>query len=62
MFIGIDSGIMHLAASLGVKCVGIFGKTDPNQIGPQPLEKHIIIKNNNIKNITSNEIINSITI
>ncbi len=60
MFIGIDSGIMHLAASLGVKCVGIFGKTDPNQIGPQPLENHVIIKNDDIKNITSDEIINLI--
>ena len=60
MFIGIDSGIMHLAASLGVKCVGIFGKTDPKQIGPQPLENHIIIKNNIIKNITSDEIVSAI--
>jgi ADP-heptose:LPS heptosyltransferase len=60
MFIGIDSGIMHLAASLGVKCVGIFGKTDPNQIGPQPLENHIIIKNDNIKNITSAEIVKNL--
>ena len=60
MFIGIDSGIMHLAASLGVKCIGIFGKTDPNQIGPQPLENHVIIKNNIIKNITSDEIVSSI--
>ena len=60
MFVGIDSGIMHLAASLGVKCEGIFGKTDPNQIGPQPLENHIIIKNDVIKNITSDEIVNLI--
>jgi len=60
MFIGIDSGIMHLSASLGVKCVGIFGKTDPQQIGPQPLENHIIIKNKNIKSIASSDIINSI--
>lgn len=57
LFIGIDSGIMHLAASLGIKCVGIFGKTDPAQIGPQPLENHVIIKNENIKNITSDEIV-----
>ena len=61
LFIGIDSGIMHLAASLGVKCVGIFGKTDPNQIGPQPLENHIIIKNENIKDISSDEIVDSIS-
>jgi heptosyltransferase-2 len=43
MFLGIDSGAMHLAAALGTKCAGIFINTDPAQIGPRPLQKHIII-------------------
>lgn len=43
-FIGIDSGLMHLSASLGIKCIALYGNTDPDQIGPQPLNKHIIIK------------------
>lgn len=58
-FIGIDSGTMHLSASLGVKCLALYGKTDPVQIGPQPLENHTIIKKENIKNITADEIINT---
>lgn len=57
LFVGIDSGTMHLAASLGVKCVALFGHTDPNQIGPRPLKDHIIIKKNNVKEITAEEII-----
>ncbi len=57
LFIGIDSGTMHLAASLGVKCVALFGNTDPNQIGPRPLKDHIIIKKNSVKEITAEEII-----
>jgi ADP-heptose:LPS heptosyltransferase len=29
LFIGIDSGLLHVAAALGVPCVGIFGPTSP---------------------------------
>lgn len=32
-----DSGPMHLAASLGVPTLGIFGPTDPRLYGPYPL-------------------------
>lgn len=56
-FIGIDSGTMHLAASLGIPCIALYGNTDPGQIGPQPAGKHIIIKRNSAKDITSEEII-----
>jgi len=57
LFIGIDSGAMHLAASLGIKCVALYGNTDPKQIGPQPLEKHIIIKKSSAKEITAEDIL-----
>lgn len=57
LFIGIDSGTMHLAASLGIKCIALYGNTDPSQIGPQPLEKHIIIKKDSAKKITAEDII-----
>jgi len=60
LFAGIDSGAMHLAAALGTKCVGIFGPTDPNQIGPMPLEKHAIIKKDNISQFTSSDILDKI--
>ncbi len=33
-FVGNDSGPMHLAASLGIAAVGIFGSTDPGRTGP----------------------------
>jgi ADP-heptose:LPS heptosyltransferase len=33
-FIGNDSGIMHLAAALGIRTVAVFGPTDPVIYGP----------------------------
>ena len=34
LFIGGDTGPMHLAAALGIPVVGIFGPTDPGRNGP----------------------------
>jgi len=59
-FVGIDSGAMHLAAALGVKVIALFGETDPNQVGPQPLSKHTIIKRDFMEYIRSEEVINGI--
>ena len=33
-FVGNDSGIMHLAAAIGIPTVGIFGSTNPLRTGP----------------------------
>jgi heptosyltransferase-2 len=60
LFLGIDSGAMHLAACVGTKCIAVFGYTDPTQIGPMPVDKHIIIRKENIKLINSVDIINSV--
>ncbi|MDR1523498.1 MAG: hypothetical protein LBS29_06095 [Endomicrobium sp.] len=60
LFLGIDSGAMHLAAAVGTKCVGVFGYTDPLQVGPMPLDKHIIIKRDNISLISPEDIVNVI--
>ncbi len=60
LFIGIDSGTMHLAASLGVKCIALYGNTDPSQIGPRPLQNHIIIKKNSAKDIIASDILENI--
>ena len=35
LFVGIDSGIMHLASSIDIPVVGLFGPTDPQYVGPQ---------------------------
>lgn len=35
LFIGVDSGVMHMAAALRTPCVAIFGPSDPTLTGPQ---------------------------
>lgn len=35
LFVGVDSGIMHLASSFDIPVVGIFGPSDPFYVGPQ---------------------------
>lgn len=35
LFVGIDSGVMHLASALDIPVVGLFGPTDPFYVGPQ---------------------------
>jgi heptosyltransferase-2 len=34
LFIGNDSGAMHVAAAVGLPIVGVFGPTDPNGTAP----------------------------
>lgn len=34
IFVGGDTGPLHLAAALGIPCVGLFGPTDPARTGP----------------------------
>jgi ADP-heptose:LPS heptosyltransferase len=43
LFVGVDSGIMHLASSLDIPVVGIFGPTDPSQVGPQN-KKSVVVQ------------------
>ncbi|MDR1695511.1 MAG: glycosyltransferase family 9 protein [Endomicrobium sp.] len=57
LFMGIDSGPMHLAAAAGAKCLAVFGPTDPSQIGPMPPGKHIILKKDDISLISPEDII-----
>ena len=35
LFVGIDSGVMHLASSADIPVVALFGPTDPDYVGPQ---------------------------
>jgi heptosyltransferase-2 len=41
-FAGNDSGIMHLAAAIGIPTVGIFGSTDPLRTGPVGANARVI--------------------
>jgi ADP-heptose:LPS heptosyltransferase len=34
LFVGNDSGLMHMAAAAGVPTLGLFGPTDPMEYGP----------------------------
>ena len=44
LFVGVDSGIMHLASSLDIPVVGIFGPTDPFYVGPQNTKSLLVRK------------------
>ena len=41
-FVGVDSGVMHLAAAVGIPVVGLFGPSDPKITAPQG-EGHVVI-------------------
>jgi ADP-heptose:LPS heptosyltransferase len=43
LFVGNDSGPLHLAASLGTPCVGLFGPNLASRSGPWPLERHKVL-------------------
>jgi len=43
LFVGIDSGVMHMASCLNIPVVGLFGPTDPFYVGPQN-KKSIVVK------------------
>jgi ADP-heptose:LPS heptosyltransferase len=59
LFLGTDGGAMHLAAAVGTKCAAIFLNTDPTQIGPMPLNKHLIIKSG-LNEITYKDIVSAV--
>lgn len=42
IYIGNDTGIMHIAAAMGIPVVGIFGSTDHHQRGPYG-DRHIVV-------------------
>jgi heptosyltransferase II len=43
LFVGIDSGIMHLASSIDIPVVGLFGPTDPFYVRPQN-DRSIVVR------------------
>ncbi|HEX8371138.1 MAG TPA: glycosyltransferase family 9 protein [Chthoniobacterales bacterium] len=43
LFVGHDSGISHLAAAAGARCILLFGPTDPDIWGPQNPNVEIVV-------------------
>ncbi len=48
LFIGNDSGPMHIAAICGVKVIGLFGPTDPKRFGPYGAKMYCPEKRNKL--------------
>ncbi|HOJ14354.1 MAG TPA: glycosyltransferase family 9 protein [Deltaproteobacteria bacterium] len=44
LFVGIDSGVMHMASALDIPTVAIFGPTDPAFVGPQNAHSAVVRK------------------
>jgi lipopolysaccharide heptosyltransferase II len=42
LFVGVDSGVMHLASAFDIPVVGIFGPTDPSYVGPQNRRSRVV--------------------
>ena len=47
VYVGLDSGPMHMAAMAGVPVVVLFGPTHPERVGPYGVE-HVIVKGGNL--------------
>ncbi|BBO87789.1 lipopolysaccharide heptosyltransferase I [Desulfosarcina ovata subsp. ovata] len=45
LFVGIDSGVMHLASAVNIPVVGLFGPTDPYYVGPQNHQSRVVRRN-----------------
>ena len=43
LFVGIDSGVMHMASSIDIPVIGLFGPTDPKYVGPQN-KKSVVVR------------------
>lgn len=44
LFVGNDSGVMHMAAAVGVPVVGVFGLTNHRAWGPYPPSVHRVVR------------------
>lgn len=44
LFVGIDSGVMHMASAADIPVVALFGPTDPYYVGPQNTHSIVVRK------------------
>jgi len=60
-FIGHDSGPLHLAAALGVRCVGLFGNfNEPKRWHPRGEQHRIIHRMTGLHNISVEEVVEAV--
>ncbi len=60
LFLGVDSGPMHIAEFLGTPVIALFGFTNEKIWGPEKNDKNKIIKRENIKDIGVEEVLREI--
>ena len=48
LFVGIDSGFMHVASSFDIPVVALFGPTDPFYVGPQN-KRSVVVREESMK-------------
>jgi heptosyltransferase-3 len=61
LFVGHDSGPLHLAASVGVPCVGLFGDNNkPKKWHPVGREHRILHNMQGLSSITIDEVVNAV--
>ncbi|TAJ11126.1 MAG: glycosyltransferase family 9 protein [Planctomycetota bacterium] len=44
LYVGCDTGPMHVAAAAGCRCVALFGPADPARTGPWPAAAHEVLR------------------
>jgi len=67
LFVGSDTGPLHLAAAVGSPCVGIYGPTRPEECGPygtghQVCQTYRPAANERVKKAGSNDAMQSVTV
>jgi heptosyltransferase III len=60
LFVGNDSGLMHLAAAAGAPTIGLFGPTNPAEYGPAgPRARAVVSPTRRMEDITVQQIIDA---
>lgn len=64
VFIGNDSGPMHLSAAFGNRVLAIFGPTSPLRFGPWPIDsprtKNVVAPGGNLANLKPEAVLDAV--
>ena len=55
LFVGADTGPLHLAAAVGTPCVGLYGPTDPSHCGPYGTTHQIVEPDRSVRLVRMRE-------